>query len=206
MLKHALFACCLCLLSLLVACGGDGDDPPADPGPSPTAEAQVSGAEAILRGHVQQAFNKEYAGECARADPARDVGKICSVARGERGSLRAFALGQTFSEGVQWVILDERAGQWSVVKVVNITGDNAGVPGVPWPLRTGVDVVVADAPCVNVREGPALNQRAVDCIAAGTTIQLQAGPTTADNIEWWQVTGRSGWIAGDYLRYPDAMQ
>jgi hypothetical protein len=191
---------------LALACGGGDDTPPVDAGPSPTATVAVSGSQTVLAGYVQQTFNKQYAGDCARVDPVQDVGKICATSRGERGMLRAFALGPTFSEGAQWVILEERAGQWSVVKSQNITPDNAGVPGVPWPLRTGVDIVVADQPCVNVREGPALGQPAVDCIVAGTTIQLSAGPTAADGFEWWQVSGRSGWIAGDFLRYPDAMQ
>jgi hypothetical protein len=98
-------------------------------------------------------------------------------------------------------------GQWTLASAQNLTPDVAAVPGIPWPLRTGVDVVVAGAnPCVNVREGPSLNQRAVDCIRDGTVIRLAAGPTAADNIQWWQVSGRTGWVSGDFLRYPDAAQ
>jgi hypothetical protein len=57
-----------------------------------------------------------------------------------------------------------------------------------------------------VREGPSLNQKAVDCIKDGTKVRLVAGPSAADGIQWWQVEGRTGWISGDYLRYPDAAQ
>jgi hypothetical protein len=28
----------------------------------------------------------------------------------------------------------------------------------------------------------------------------------ADGLQWWQVEGRNGWVAGTYLRYPDAAQ
>ena len=31
-------------------------------------------------------------------------------------------------------------------------------------------------------------------------------PSNADNLIWWQVEGRTGWVAADYLRYPDAAQ
>ena len=79
------------------------------------------------------------------------------------------------------------------------------MPGIPWPLGAGVEVVVKAGGCLNVREGPGLSQKAVDCIADGAKIKLAAGPQVVDNIAWWQVEGRSGWVAGDYLRYPDAL-
>jgi hypothetical protein len=27
-----------------------------------------------------------------------------------------------------------------------------------------------------------------------------------DGINWWQLSGRTGWVSADYLRYPDAAQ
>jgi hypothetical protein len=57
-----------------------------------------------------------------------------------------------------------------------------------------------------VRVGTTITQQAVDCIRDGTTIRLTAGPTVADNINWYQVEGRTGWVSGTYLRYPDATQ
>jgi hypothetical protein len=105
------------------------------------------------------------------------------------------------------VILEDRGGQWAVASTTILNADTAAVPGIPWPLRTGVDVVVAGGkPCLNVREGPGLNQRAVDCLADGTRLRLATGPVALDNINWWQIEGRAGWVSGDYLRYPDAAQ
>ena len=65
-------------------------------------------------------------------------------------------------------------------------------------------MVTGAAPCLNVREGPALNQAAVDCIADGETIVVASGPVDADGHLWWQVDGRAGWVVGDYLRFADA--
>lgn len=166
-------------------------------------------AEQALARYVEATLGKQFKEDCGTADPAADVGKICSIFRGERGTERAYILGPTFSEPIQWAFLQQSGGQWNVVHTPAITRDNSAVPGVPWPLRIGVDVVVVapgSPPCLNVREGPALNQRAVDCIGHGTRIRLSAGPTAADNYQWWQVEGRTGWVVSDYLRYPDAAQ
>ena len=205
----ALLLAVLLLVLLGAACGGGGGDPPADPTPNPTVESQVSGPEAALAAHVRTTMQKEFAPDCSKIDVAQDVGKICAAFRGEREGRRAYVLGLTFSEFSQWAIVEQRGGQWAVIKTVEITTDNSGVPGIPWPLRTGVDVVVVvrdSPPCLNVREEATLQAAAVDCINDGTTIQLQAGPQMADGIEWWQVEGRSGWVSADYLRYPDAAQ
>jgi hypothetical protein len=194
------------LLVFLVACGGD--DTPSSPTPEPTATAVGSGpAEQALSRYVESTLGKAYLEDCSTAIAETDTGKICSTYRGERNGQRAYVLGPTFSEGTQWAILEERNGQWNVIHTPQITPDNASVPGIPWPLALNVDVVVVGAaPCVNVREGPALAQRAVDAICDGTVVRLGAGPANADNFQWWQVLGRTGWVVSDYLRYPDAAQ
>ena len=51
-----------------------------------------------------------------------------------------------------------------------------------------------------------IRQRAVDSLCDGARIRLGAGPANADNFQWWQVAGRTGWVVSDYLRYPDAAQ
>jgi hypothetical protein len=197
----------LCLL--LVACEGDGGG--GEPTPSvtetPDPSTEANSPEGVLRAHVQATFQREFVADCAQAVVATDAGKVCATAKGERDNLRAYTLGQVASEGIQWVILQLLNGQWSVAKTQQITRDNAAVPGVPWPLKTGVDVVVVGAdPCVNVRPGPGLAAPPLDCVNDGTVLRLSAGPAPADNLEWWQIEGRSGWIVSDYLRYPDAAQ
>ena len=194
------------LLGFVSACGGGSDNTEPTPGPTDTPAVGSPGSpEQALAAYVQTTLQKEFVADCTKATAATDAGKICATAKGERDNLRAYTLGLVSSEGSQWVILLNAGGQWTVASTQAITPDNAGVPGVPWPLRTGVDVVVVGSnPCVNVREGAGLGAKAVDCINDGTIIRLTAGPAPADNFQWWQVAGRTGWVVSDYLRYPDA--
>lgn len=195
---------------MAVTCArGAGDDARGGAQPTPAATATPTGAaEAALARYVETTLGKAFAGECAQADAGRDAGKICAIFRGEREGKRAYVLGPVASEPTQWAFLEQQGGEWKVVHAPAITPDNAGVPGIPWPLRTGVEVVVLTKPdpCLNVRVGPSLNQSAVDCLSDGTRIKLAAGPVEADGHQWWQVDGRTGWVAADYLRYPDAAQ
>jgi hypothetical protein len=199
------------LAVILISGGGDsGGSAANEPPPAATEEpppAASGPAEQALARYVQTTLNKGFVEDCAKSQAATDAGKLCSIFRGERGNQRAYVLGLVASEPSQWAILENQGGNWQVVHSPAITRDNSAVPGVPWPLQRGVDVVVAGAaPCVNVREGPAISTRAVDCIADGARIKLAAGPVTADNYQWWQVEGRSGWVVSEYLRFPDAAQ
>jgi hypothetical protein len=194
---------------ILAACGGDGDDPEPTPAPTETPATGGTGSpEAALAGFVQTTFSKEFVPDCSKAVVATDAGKICASARGERDNMRAYVLGLVASEGSHWAIVQNAGGAWTVASSFMITPDTAAVPGTPWPLRTGVDVVVVGTggQGVNVRTGPGLQAAAVDRIDDGTIIRLSAGPAPADNLQWWQVEGRSGWVVGDYLRFPDAAQ
>lgn len=198
----------ICATIVVLACGGGGDGSPPEPTAEATQAASGSGpAEQALARYVETTLGKPFKEDCATANAQEDTGKICSTYRGERNGQRAYVLGATFSEGTQWAILGQSGGTWNVVSTSQLTPDTAAVPGVPWPIVPNSDVVVAGTgDCLNVREGPALNQKAVDCIKDGTTIRIAAGPTAGDNIQWWQVQGRSGWVAADFLRYPDALQ
>jgi hypothetical protein len=201
----------MAVLAVFLISGGDGG-PNSSAGAEPTAgppeEAPVSGpAEQALARYVQITLNKGFVEDCAKAQAGQDAGKLCSVFRGERGNHRAYILGLVASEPSQWAFLENQGGNWQVVHTPAITRDNSSVPGIPWPLVAGGDVVVIGAaPCVNLREGPSIKKRAVDCIADGTRIRLAAGPAPADNFQWWQVQGRTGWVVSDFLRYPDATQ
>jgi hypothetical protein len=199
----------LCAVSALVlACGGGGAGEKAEPTPTATAAVQSAAApEQALNKYVEATFQKLFVEDCTKVDLAKDANKVCSLFKGERGQQRAYQIGPTGAAPNQWLVLENQGGQWNVVYTLALNSDNATVPGIPWPLRTGVDIVVIGAnPCVNVREGPALSQKAVDCIKDGTKIRLAAGPASADGLQWWQVEWRTGWVVSDYLRYPDAAQ
>jgi hypothetical protein len=208
--------------------GEDGDGDSANNGggggnPTPAASPTASGGNAqeqAIGAYVRTTLNMEYAGDCATTvpgGPAQTPGagatvpptanRLCSVKRGDREGVAGYVLGQPLSEPTRYIFLEQRGGQWQVTYSPAITADTRAVPGIPWPLRPGAEVVViGTGDCLNVREGPALNQAAVDCIKDNTRIRLASGPAESDNRQWWQVDGRSGWVAADYLRYPDAAQ
>ena len=194
----------------LLACGGGSSTKEE---PTPVASATPSdAAQQALSKQIETSFAAQYGGDCG-AQPAAEHGKFCSVVRGERDGVRAYAVGPVGAEGRAWIFLANQNGQWNVAQVKQITRDSSAVPGIPWPLRTGVDVVVAGAGVcrtvgngLNVREGPSLQQRAVDCLSDGMRIKLATGPVDGDNLIWWQIEGRAGWVTDTYLRYPDAAQ
>ena len=198
------------VIALTCATGSGSDsEGPSRTQATPTAtRGPAAGSPEQALARYVETLGKGYVEDCGRADAGRDAGKFCSIFRGEREGKRAYILGLVASEPAQWAILEQQSGEWKVVYAPKITFDTSGVPGIPWPLKTGVEVVVVTKPdpCLNVREGPSLNQAAVDCINDGTRIKLAAGPVEADDFQWWQVEGRTGWVAADYLRYPDAAQ
>jgi len=200
-------------LFVVMFCGGDGStDSASGSEPTPEATQQPGGAPAgideALAAFVRARMNAEYAGDCSQAQTGQAAGKVCSIKRGERDNVQAYVLGPALSEPTQWALLEQRGGSWQVVYSPKITPDTRVVPGIPWPLRIGAEVVViGTGACLNVRTEPKIAPgNAVDCIADGTRIKLASGPVDMDGIQWWQVEGRTGWVASDYLRYPDASQ
>jgi hypothetical protein len=195
----------LLIVAFVMACGGGKKAPEATATPAATATPDTSAPDTSLAVYVQTTLNKTYVGDCAQAGAQADATKLCSIFKGERNGMRAYLLGQSATQGTQWAILGQQNGKWSVVYSQKITPDNASVPGIPWPLTVGAIVVVTGTGnCLNVREGPGLDQTAVDCIKDGATITLAAGPTDSADYQWWQVEGRTGWVVADFLRYPDA--
>ena len=179
-----LLADLLVLAGLLLACSGGGEDAEPTPAPTETPAGPGTGSpEAALAGFVQTTFSKQFVPDCSKAVVATDAGKVCSSARGERDEharlrsrprrLRRSATG--------------RSSRTPAAPGPSCTHRRSrrqrGVPGIPWPLRTGVDVVVAGTGNgLNVRTGPGLNAAAVDRIDDGTVIRLSAGPAPADNL------------------------
>ena len=210
--------------------GDDGDEEPvaeASPtaAPSPT-QAGANPVEVAIGQYVRGTLNADYAGDCSVASvnqqPANPTATsaggagatpgatnapsgstLCSQHRGERENMVAYVLGQPLSEPQYWVFVQQDGASPTVTSVSEITPETAGLPGIPWPFFPGAEVVVIGGDCLNVREGPALDQAAVDCIADGTTITLASGPVEADGYNWWQIDGRAGWVVDEFLRYPN---
>jgi len=191
---------------LLAGCidfDGGEPGPTATPAVSPTAEGPAGLQEAIAA-YVRDQIQEEYIGDCASAQLPDDQGKICTLFKDEQNGLRAYTAGPAFVEFSTWLFVQEEDGRWLVVARFDIHEEAAGVPGTPWPLTEAAQVVVTGTgDCLNVREGPGLEAPAVDCLKDGTKIELAQGPVEADDLQWWRVEGRAGWVAADWLRYPD---
>lgn len=200
--------------------------PTAEPTPTQTG---ANAAEVAIGNYVSSTLGQTYAGDCSAAsvnqqptesptaaggpastpapasEPAPAGGTLCSQSRGEREGVSAYVLGEPLSEPTQWIFLEQSGDNFAVISAPEITQEMAAVPGIPWPLSPGSEVVVTGAaPCLNVREGPALDQAAVDCIEEGATVVVASGPADSDGYQWWQLDGRAGWVVSLYLRFPDA--
>ena len=203
--------------------GGSGDETAQGPTPEPSpTEAGAGPTEQAIEQYVQANMGATYVGDCANAappapgqtpapgqgQPQQELPRLCSAGQGQRENMQAFTLGRAGAQPTHWVFVAQQGAAWQVVQLKEITADSRAVPGIPWPLRSGVDVVViGTGQCLNVRTEPRLDTaNAVDCIADGTTIRLSTGPVDADQAQWWQVEGRAGWVSATYLRYPDATQ
>lgn len=55
--------------------------------------------------------------------------------------------------------------------------------------------------CLNVREAPRLSARIRHCLADGTQVVIEEGPTEADGYRWWRLRTYGGWSVEDYLKY-----
>ncbi len=218
--------------------GGDGGGsnqtiiPTVAPSPTPVGSTPE---EVALGAYVQTNLKATYAGDCSKPAAPSAAGQspiagqtpvagvsgasgapaapnaastLCSTRKGDRQGAEAYVLGPSATNSTEWAFLAQQNGAWQVTQITQITPENSIVPGIPWPLAQGAEVVVVGTgACLNVRTEPKVDPgNAVDCIADGTKIKLAAGPTDADGIQWWQVDGRAGWVAGTYLRYEDAAQ
>jgi hypothetical protein len=183
--------------------GGNGES-----GAEATAQAtgtpsETVSAEEALSAYITTQLKQQYAGDCTAALMPEGQG-LCSAARGERANRKAYLIGPSAYEYQLWVFLRKEGNVWKVESTQPVKPETVNAPGAPWPLEKGAKVVVGGTgTCLNVRVAPGIKEAAVDCIADGTEIILEDGPVEADGYQWWRPQGRSGWVAGDWLRYVD---
>lgn len=183
---------------------GGGDEAEPTPTPVVTPEESVT-AEQVLESYVRETLGQEYLGDCGATLQPKEEGKLCSAYKGEKDGRKAFLVGASSYDLNLWVFLEPEGRGWKVYLTLPVKPETAGVPGAPWPLQVGATVVTAGTGnCLNVRVAPGLKEAAVDCLADGTELVLEEGPVEVDGFQWWRPRGRSGWVAGDWLRYPEA--
>jgi hypothetical protein len=102
------------------------------PSPIPPAPGNATPEEAI--GVYLDQYKVSYAGDCASADLATDVGSFCSTLWGKSNSGLVYLAGLAFSEPESWLLLADQGGDsgWLVVDQVEVVpGPQGLVP--PWP-------------------------------------------------------------------------
>jgi hypothetical protein len=206
-----LTATAACALLVIACFGGTKPSEPGATVATPTASGSPTPAtgspDEALAAYSRQKLQMEYAGDCQAAKQPDDDGKLCTSFAGDRGPAKAYVAGPAFKGFTTWIFVEQKAGQWQVIGDFPMNPQAADVPGIPWPLAVGAQVVVAGTgQCLNVREAPGLAPAAIDCLQDGTTIKLAEGPQLVDGFQWWRIDGRDGWVAADWLRYPDAAQ
>jgi hypothetical protein len=192
---------------LLVACSSSSNPTPTGsltPGSTPPTSSATSAPEEALSLYVQRRLSQRFVAKCEDAKRPDDIGKQCARKLGERNGMLAYALGPAFGDYTRIMILKQEDGVWTIAQQVSRDPDQPAIPGVPWPLEVGADVVVVGtAPdCLKIREQPTTAGTQLGCLEDGSTATVVAGPVDADDIQWWQLEDQ-GWAASDYLRYPD---
>jgi len=203
-MRHRLVAVLTILAVAAASCGGSSSPRATPTPPTPPPEDAI-------RAWVAQNRNVDYLGDCAQARPGVDVGKLCSTLVGTRGRLRAYHVGPTFSEYTALAMLQQQPDDsWSVLSVTNRNPSAGGVPGIPWPLEVGDQVVVVgvgEGDCLSVRAQPTQAAQRQICIPDGTTAIIQEGPVDAETFRWWRIAGEGfdGWSVDTWLRLPEAI-
>jgi hypothetical protein len=156
---------------------------------------------------VRNRLNQGFVANCDDAKRPQDNGKQCARFLKQRtvGEIEylAYGVGPVFFFPTRIFVLTRAADSWSLVRLQELD-PNAPVPGIPWPISVGADLVVAGTgDCLNVRERPGTGAPEVECLPDGTSVKVAAGPVEIDGLEWWQLEVWGGWSSSDYLRYPD---
>lgn len=98
--------------------------PPTETPPSPPTEASpteqplpgFATPEDALADYVMNFLKEVYAGDCDTTNIETDVGKVCSRLVEDRGDSAVYAIGLTFSEFGEWVLLVKVDDLWQVGK------------------------------------------------------------------------------------------
>jgi hypothetical protein len=99
----------------------------AQTAPSP---ATATAAE-VLRQVVERGGGR-YAGDCAATRSPEDRDTICSKLVGERGDLRAYLLGRTFSEFSTWAFVEQTPSGWRFAGAAPLDFFAFHI-AIPWP-------------------------------------------------------------------------
>jgi hypothetical protein len=99
------------------------------------AEAQAGRPAATPEAAVREIIERGggvYAGDCSETVSPRDIGRTCSKLIGERGDLRAYLVGRTFSEFSTWVFVRRERDGWRTAGTAALDFFAPSLD-IPWP-------------------------------------------------------------------------
>lgn len=79
-----------------------------------------------------QANGDDFAGPCEATRSPEDIGKVCARKVDERGDVRAYLIGRTFSEFNTWVFVGAESGGYAVIASEALDFHDMSMT-VPWP-------------------------------------------------------------------------
>ena len=116
------------LAMALLACG---DGPAKIQAQDTDTTVAAAAADDVVRRFVGES-GEAYAGDCASTRSPDDIGKVCSKLIEEKGGLKAYLIGRTFSEFSTWVFVNQTsAGFVAAGSEALDFFDTTGA--VPWP-------------------------------------------------------------------------
>jgi len=95
------------------------------------ADTFAATAEAVVQQMVEQRGDA-YAGSCRDTRSPQDIGKVCATLVAERGTLRAYLAGRTFSEYSVWLFVREDSAGWTTAGARPLNFFAASLD-IPWP-------------------------------------------------------------------------
>lgn len=79
-----------------------------------------------------EARGERVAGDCGATVSPRDVGQVCFRLEDERGPVRAYLVGRTFSEFSRWIFVGQDGTSWGVVGERPLEFSSPSLE-IPWP-------------------------------------------------------------------------
>lgn len=98
---------------------------------APVYEAEAGTPEGALASFIS-AQGQAFAGACADTSAPEDIGKVCVRLVEERGGVRAYLAGRTFSEFDRWLFVAQDSAGWTVIADAPLN-PSADTMSIPWP-------------------------------------------------------------------------
>jgi len=128
-----------------------------------------------------------------RETPSLSAAVVIQLASGDTATVVA---GAQTADDYAWYQLDVNGVTgWAVRNYLAFAPSDVATP------VAGKSAMV-NTNALALRDSPSTSGAELSALAGGTDVTIVSGPTTADNLDWYEVSvgSTTGWVAGDYLR------